>query len=667
MFQRKINFIITLSVFFFLFTLTEKSFSQETKWIQIGALHGWFADKGCEIEEGRTAHQQDGLRWPGYYIDQDCQAAKGLWFGATNFTDQKGTLYPNKVICVGTRAWGDGEFFPVTFKMATRFNATKVYVDGTLGTYIQNYVDGDPDPTLPADRVITNVVNSSMGIQMTRKIYAFSQQFNDNYFIYEYVFKNTGDVNGDGTAELNKTLEGVYFYFQNRWSVAREGSLFPETGDPTQWGINCMIDCRGDNVNSTDPFRAIFAWHGKYSKCTTHDNIGAPNLRVDGHLGASQYVGWVTIHADKSTTDTTDNILQPQTVSYEESDDNLNRYDLSDQFNPAKMTSRYAWITKGYVKPRFADLVGDGFPDNYTKSGGFSAAIGYGPYSIKPGESVRIVVAEAVAGLSRDQDYKIGADWLAKKCVFGSITDNDKAKDAWVATSRDSLFKTFNNAIVNYNSGFKIAQPPVPPDKFEVTSGGDRITLTWSNTAEKDVTLKSYRIFRTDSTWDNRKYTMITELPKGTLTFDDKSAVRGYSYYYYLQCVGNGSNNNGVPLVSNRQFTQTYDPAYLMRQAENDMEKIRVVPNPYNIKAQAIQYKGEKDKIMFLNIPGTCTIKIYTERGDLIKTIQHNNGSGDEGWNSITQYNQVVVSGVYIAYFETPEGKNTFRKFVIIR
>jgi hypothetical protein len=134
-----------------------------------------------------------------------------------------------------------------------------------------------------------------------------------------------------------------------------------------------------------------------------------------------------------------------------------------------------------------------------------------------------------------------------------------------------------------------------------------------------------------------------------------------------LQCVGNGSNNNGVPLVSNRQFTQTYDPAYLMRQAENDMEKIRVVPNPYNIKAQAIQYKGEKDKIMFLNIPGTCTIKIYTERGDLIKTIQHNNGSGDEGWNSITQYNQVVVSGVYIAYFETPEGKNTFRKFVIIR
>jgi len=668
MFQRKINLMALLLTVLFIFFFTQKSYSQETKWIQIGSLHGWFADKGCEIEEGRISPgQQDGLRWPAFFQKQDCQAAKGLWIGASNFTDDKGTAYTNKVICVGTRSWGNGEFFPKTFKMATRFPATAVYVDGTLGTYTQNYVDGDPDPTLPADRVITNVVNTSMGIEMTRKIYAFSQQFNDNYFIHEYVFKNTGDVNNDGTAELNKTLTGVYFYFQNRWSVAWEGCAFPETGDPTRWGTNAVVDTRGDDLNSTDPFRAIFTWHGKYSKCTTHDNIGAPNFRKDGHLGAAQYVGWVTLHADKSAVDKTDDVSQPKTTSYEESDDNLNRYDISDQFNTPKMISRYAWMSKGYVKPRHAALVGDGFADNFTKSGGVSAAVGYGPYTIKSGESIRLVIAEGVAGLSREQCYKIGAEWLAKKCVFGSITDNDKAKNAWVATSRDSLFKTFNNAISNYKSGYKIPQPPLPPTKFEVTSGGDRITLSWSNSSESDPTLKSYKIFRTDSTWDNLKYTMLTEVPKGTLKFEDKTASRGYSYYYYLVCVGDGSNNNGVNLISNRQFTQTYDPAYLMREAGKELSEIRVVPNPYNIKAQSLQYKGEKDKIMFLNIPPVCTIKIYSERGDLIKTIEHSNGSGDEAWNSITEYNQVVVSGVYIAYFETPDGKNTFRKFVIIR
>jgi len=84
---------------------------------------------------------------------------------------------------------------------------------------------------------------------------------------------------------------------------------------------------------------------------------------------------------------------------------------------------------------------------------------------------------------------------------------------------------------------------------------------------------------------------------------------------------------------------------------------------------------------MFLNIPAFCTIKIYTERGDLIKTIEHTNGSGDATWESVTSSRQVVVSGIYIAYFEVTEdyhdpvtgellykkGEQTIQKFVIIR
>jgi hypothetical protein len=54
---------------------------------------------------------------------------------------------------------------------------------------------------------------------------------------------------------------------------------------------------------------------------------------------------------------------------------------------------------------------------------------------------------------------------------------------------------------------------------------------------------------------------------------------------------------------------------------------------------------------MFLNIPGHCTINIYTENGNLINTIYHDDGSGDERWNSNTSSGQVVVSGVYIVHF----------------
>jgi len=126
---------------------------------------------------------------------------------------------------------------------------------------------------------------------------------------------------------------------------------------------------------------------------------------------------------------------------------------------------------------------------------------------------------------------------------------------------------------------------------------------------------------------------------------------------------------------------QTTEPAYLRRKPGTALDSIRVVPNPYNIRAKDFQYPNEPDKITFLDIPPQCLIKIFTERGDLIHEIDHTDGSGDESWNSVTSSRQVVVSGVYIAYFEVTQnylnketgdiiykkGQTAIRKFVIIR
>ena len=101
------------------------------------------------------------------------------------------------------------------------------------------------------------------------------------------------------------------------------------------------------------------------------------------------------------------------------------------------------------------------------------------------------------------------------------------------------------------------------------------------------------------------------------------------------------------------------------------MNKIRIVPNPYIISADlSVRFPGtpDEDKIAFYNIPGECTIKIYTELGELIKTIEHTNGSGDEYWKSVTSSNQFVVSGIYIAVItDNKTGENKISKFVIIR
>jgi hypothetical protein len=54
--------------------------------------------------------------------------------------------------------------------------------------------------------------------------------------------------------------------------------------------------------------------------------------------------------------------------------------------------------------------------------------------------------------------------------------------------------------------------------------------------------------------------------------------------------------------------------------------------------------------------------------GELIKTIEHKNGSGDEFWYQVTSSGQIIVSGIYIAVItDTVTGENHLAKFTIIR
>ena len=105
------------------------------------------------------------------------------------------------------------------------------------------------------------------------------------------------------------------------------------------------------------------------------------------------------------------------------------------------------------------------------------------------------------------------------------------------------------------------------------------------------------------------------------------------------------------------------------------MSKIRVVPNPYNIGDPLVSgstYGADTQGrlLYFLNLPAVCTIKIFTENGDLVKTIDHTSPGGPSGsaqWNLDTSSGQLVSSGIYIAVFQTPAGGSSYQKFVIVR
>ncbi len=660
--------------------------AQQSKWMTVGALQSWYSSSGCEIEEGRVQVQQDGVRWPAIFQKQDMIAAKGFWIGTTKYLDKDGTTYQQKVVHVGPRVRGTTEFFSTRFKMISKLNPPAVFVNGNVSQ--GQSVDNDSvDTNLKADRVIDNIINTSIGIEVHRKIIGFSQQGHDNYLIYEYTFTNTGIVDDIGTTRPSKTLTGVYFYWQNRYAVCADTRYV--IANSTGWGTDTLNDVVGDTTAPhTFPFatpaptdlRATYAWHGKSIFFTgVYDNVGGPIWSPStaagygyqsgdtiGRLGASQFVGLVTLYAQKSPSDTSDDKKQPATTSYEGSDEPNNSN--NDQYNPVKMSSEYSWMTKGHVIPRHADKTGPGGDPAAGSAGaaGYSAAIGYGPYTLAHGERIKIVMAEAADGLSREANTDIGrlyknAPPATRETALLSYKGGSKTKNDWVYTGRDSLFKTFRNAISNYQSGYATgSQAPFPPKIFNVNSGAGGIRFTWELYSSTGI--QGFQVWRAISRSDSF-YTKIADLPASARAYQDTTAVVDVAHYYNFVVVG----TNG--LTSNPYYAQTYDPAYKKVAASAELVKsnIRIVPNPYNISAAKLLYPGEQDKIAFKNIPAICTIRIYSELGELINTLEHNDGTGTQDYDMTTSSKQIIVSGIYIAVVETPSGSRAILKFVVIR
>lgn len=706
MFNKAFNGALTLAVLALLCGSYDAAHAQfAKKWLSAGSLHNWYSSIGAEIESGGfVGNQQDGARWPGIYQYTDTQAWKGLWIGARDVTDEFGETWPVRVVHAGPRVTGSGEFFPVRFEMISKRPPTDVFVDGFFSESLAPMANDAVDSSIPAERIIVNEVNTLLGLTMERRVLQFAQQFHDNYHVIEYTLTNTGNTDGDPEIELpNQTLTDVIFFNQWRWSVARETRYV--IGNASGWGINTMVDTWGDgdqeNLPSPgEPVRAQYAWHGFFpNKDVSYNNIGGPILpeavpttyisSTDtlGRLGAYQFVGAVTLHADASAADPTDDVNQPFTTTWIGSDESFQSN--NDAFNPTKMENEYAIMSSGHRTPSHAYVVEpsgmEGWIDpsadpSLGTPGGFSAATGYGPYTLAPGESVRIVIAEAVSGLSREaanaigHQYKLSGadeDALLEFEVDGQV--HSMTKNEWVMTSRDSLYQSFLRAIANFESGYDIPEAPAPPSVLNVNSGGDRINLAWEYPAEASLP-DGFEIYRAANDFDST-YTLIHTAGPGETEFDDTTPIRGIDYFYYVVAVDEGNSDptgltpTNVPLRSSRYATQTYVAANLKRPPGETLSDVRIVPNPFNLgSSPSVRWPDQTDKLGFLNIPGEARIEIYTEIGELVDTIIHDDGSGDAFWDHTTSARQLVASGIYFAVItDTVNGGRVIKKFVVIR
>ena len=121
------------------------------------------------------------------------------------------------------------------------------------------------------------------------------------------------------------------------------------------------------------------------------------------------------------------------------------------------------------------------------------------------------------------------------------------------------------------------------------------------------------------------------------------------------------------------EFT-TVSPFINKKLAKDDMQKIKVVPNPYYattaFEGQNTFTSGRGPReIQFRNLPQNCIIRIFTISGELVKTIDHssalNYGTGK--WDLLTKDNLTAAYGIYVYHIEAPGVGERIGKMAIIK
>ncbi len=692
-----------------------------------------------------SALTSDNISWP---VDRRVSGSRRAMLDANTviigvdrtWADASGVVRDIQIAQVGRRKFSDIELVtpPVAgaFKRTYRTPYPSRVLDGQEWTSIQG--GGDPvDPNLPAAAVIYTHLNTWTDIDIERWAYAFASDDHDDYVIMEYRFTNTsGEVRNN-----------VYFGLQAETSAH---AYYPADLWGNYYGATYSGFVAGDR--EADSLRLWYSWDADQVSTVSTDSRGKPHGQW-GHFQESQFFGHVVLHADTSPADETDDPLQPMKAGW-------SQRELAPDLNVAGHEDIYDYLSKGWdpANPRAYSVTvdrtgaivsqgpyrildpglgptGDASADinNTTQFDPLTeqektSLFSFGPYTLNPGDDVRIVTAyvggsipfrwaiDAGAAyangnpqqlplkalpyaipnddanyLKRDEIDAIRA-YTGGQVIASQGSMLDKAtKNEVLDLGRPLLFMNASKAVRTWRSGnvkhgqgsFNIPLAPATPS-LTGFSENDQVRLNWGNEAAEDNRggpIAGYRIYRefirpaaseapTDTT-----FLVHEELPAGAREYVDTRVTRGDDYYYYVVAV----NADGVESSRFLNRTGTRGDKFLealtpsRAPAENWQENVVVVPNPYHTQG-AYNYDTNR-RLAFLNLPAYANIHIYTVTGDRVQTIEHVSGTGNNDWErqqtlSTTQ----IVSGIYIYVVEElsgpgagPTGNQAIGKFVVIK
>jgi len=699
-----------MTVILFCFAILLGDLSQANAQSITGRRYLWIGELWTEEEDIPSGGWEDCFAWPGnhwrYGLGHENRLMNGtvrqggLSYGLTNWKDWKNVAYPymvggvnqsNLVHPNGAR-WG---CVGHEFKLILRRPPPTLLVDGELQPPRQAY--DALDPNLIADAVLYIRWSMDVGLTGEMRYYAYSAYPFDNYMFIDFIVKNTGNVNlNEKTAELNNQfLHGAAFNYMVQPHVSYEGArqnlaVWEHMNDDwvEYYGEN-YLDYLGGGTPlhpsgdpQADSLRLFIVWDGDNNKISGEDT-GDPDLNSGfeeqspgmGRLLSPQYFGMGLLHADTSPNDTTNDLRQPFATVWRPGDV---------RFSSCEEAYKYFFIEKHMASPQEMGFTEPNDPLNVARPNPY---IGVGPYEMPFLSDVRFTMLFCVNGINYDLCNSLGLSWWTRTKGGEGITDEEKNR--WLATGRDSLFKYFSQATRRYfrnlakeRSPFDAPEAPQPPD-LTVSAGEKSVILEWSDVAKIPdhdtgvLDFSGYRVYRSKGRNDTTFQKIWecggkTGVPVAT-RYVDREVQRGFAYFYYVTAYDDGTQNweqPGRSLESGKYWNMMLKnkPVHpFMSQSQvTNLDQIKVVPNPYHDKSVKYNWPGEENKLLFINLPLTCTIKIYTSTGDLVKTIYHEDQTTEQSWNQVSDSNQLIYSGVYFFLVESEIGAKS-GKFVVVR
>jgi len=638
----------------------------------------------------------------------------------TDWTAPDGKVIPFAVLTPTNSYLPDGKVIKPLENYVRYSSPVYTVEQQDIGPIISDLGTVDPSQCIgTSDQSVIVTTEYANGVQLERKILGWSQQFEDNYVVVDMTFTNKSD----------KPVTGMYVSVQdqNSYNIAADGR------EPDVASVDEKNDSRWYHYigsKTSDSVRVMYVYDADDPNLSG-DQMAQPLTQQHGRLLRKDFTFTATLWASKQPytpsgtmvdnhdQNDVDDLSQPSVATIGNNQvlslplfplndpDSKIMYDFiaGDLLSSEDQTGPD--IKPGHFRKNLDDmgLVNAGGQPGISANAATweSMCLSYGPYDLQPDQQVRVVKIMGYAGLSREKALEVGRQWLEGTLndpmpdkPNGNFPDNfafpagtteqDKYKDKWFSTGIDSVILSVKRAAYNFNNGFNAPVTPPPPTSFTVLGTGEGIELTWSNIeAESMSGFQGYRIMRKVSKLDTTFYQQVTTIPASDKAdshtyIDNENILFGAQYYYYVQAGVQIDENDqnaypadrGKTIWTGRIWFPQNTAASAKRISQNDLSEIVMAPNPYNFNDPLLKgygFTGDRG-ILFFNLPFQVTIKIFTESGNLVKTIEHDEPitkTGSIEWNMTNENRQPIASGIYIVMFQKPDGSLSYQKLAVAR